>query len=172
MEGQHNLLGPQRPSTHDQLTASFPITRNLIFSDARIKIGSCTVGPSIFSRPSKAAARHPNSGAEPVEWADENANARARRNIAIPAHFNWREWLRWLGSPGRIPRNTKRDSNARYRRSIGRHFCATCCTRLDNRVAQINHLDCVSVALAQARRGEFGRKRLDTPGREIFEGIG
>jgi hypothetical protein len=172
MEGQHNLLGPQRPSTHDQLTASFPITRNLIFSDARIKIGSCTVGPSIFPRPSEAAPKHPNSGAEPVEWAEENANARARRNIAIPAHFNWREWLRWLGSPGRIPRNTKRDSNARYRRSIGRHFCATCCTRLDNRVAQINHLDCVSVALAQARRGEFGRKRLDTPGREIFEGIG
>jgi hypothetical protein len=110
MEGQHNLVGPQRPSTRDQLFASLP--KNLIFSDARIKIGSCTVGPSIFSRPSKAAARHPNSEVEPVEWADENANARARRNIAIPAHFNWSEWLRWPGSPGRIPRNTKRDSNA------------------------------------------------------------
>jgi hypothetical protein len=59
MKGQHSLVGPQRPSTHDRLFASLPITRNLIFSDARIKIGSCTVGPSIFSRPSKAAARHP-----------------------------------------------------------------------------------------------------------------
>src|SRR5882757_660718 len=68
MEGQHNLVGPQRPSTHDRLFASLPITRNLIFSDARIKIGSCTVGPSIFSRPSKAAARHLNPKAEPVEW--------------------------------------------------------------------------------------------------------
>jgi hypothetical protein len=28
------------------------------------------------------------------------------------------------------------------------------------------------VAVAQRRRGEFGRKRLDTRGREIFEGIG
>jgi hypothetical protein len=28
------------------------------------------------------------------------------------------------------------------------------------------------MALAQPRRGEFGRKRLDTRGREIFEGIG
>jgi len=53
MEGRHNLVGPQRPSTHDQLFASLPITRNLICSDARIKIGSCTVGPSIFPRPSR-----------------------------------------------------------------------------------------------------------------------
>jgi hypothetical protein len=165
------LVGPQRPSTHDRLFASLPITRNLIFSDARIKIGSCTVGPSIFSRPSKAAARHLNPEAEPVEWADEYANARARRNIAIPAHFNWNEWLRWLGNPGPIPRNTKRDSNARCRRSIGRPFCATCCTRRD-RAARIIHLDCESVAVAQRRRGEFGRKRLDTRSREIFEGIG
>jgi hypothetical protein len=166
------LVGPQRPSTHDRLFASLPITRNLIFSDARIKIGSCTVEPCIFSRPSKAAARHLNPEAEPVEWADENANARARRNIAIPAHFNWNERLRWLGSPDRTPRNTKRDSNARCRRLIGRRFCATCCTRWDNRTACINHLDCESVAVAQRRRGEFGRKRLDTRSREIFEGIG
>ena len=170
MEGQHNLVGPQRPSTHDRLFASLPITRNLIFSDARIKIG--TIGPWIFSCPSKAAARHPNSEAEPIEWADEYANARARRNIAIPAHFNWNAWLRWLESPGRIPRNTKRDSSARCRRSIGRRSCATCCTRRDNRAARIIHLDCESVAVAQRRRGEFGRKRLDTRGREIFEGIG
>jgi hypothetical protein len=170
MEGQHNLVGPQRPSSHDRLFASLPITRNLIFSDARIKTG--TVGPCIFSCPSKAAARHPNSEAEPVEWADEYANARAGRNIAIPAHFGRNEWLGWLGSPGRIPRNTKRDSNAGCRRSIGRRFCATCCTRWNNRAARFIHLDCESVAVAQRGRGEFGRKRLDTRSREIFEGIG
>jgi hypothetical protein len=30
MEGQHNLVGPQRPSAHGRLFASLPITRNLI----------------------------------------------------------------------------------------------------------------------------------------------
>jgi hypothetical protein len=172
MEGQHNLVGPQRPSTHDRLCASLPITRNLIFSDARIKIGSCTDGLSIFSRPSKTAARHQKFEADPVEWVDESADTRARRNIAIPAHFNWNEWLRWPGIAGQILRNTKHHGNPRCQRWIGRRFCATCRTRRDNRAARINHLDCESVAVAQRRRGEFGRKRLDTRSREIFEGIG
>jgi hypothetical protein len=36
MEGQDNLVGPQLPSTHDQLFASLPITRKFNFSDGRI----------------------------------------------------------------------------------------------------------------------------------------
>jgi hypothetical protein len=112
MEGQFNLVGPQRPGTHDQLFASLPITRKLIFSDQRIEGSSRAVGPSIFSRPNKTT-RHPESEAEPVECADENANARARRNIAIPAHLNWNEWLRWLGTPGRLKIRNATDAEDR-----------------------------------------------------------
>jgi hypothetical protein len=163
MEGLYNLVGPQRPSTPDQLFASLPITRKLIFSDRRIEGSSRAVGPSIFLRPNKTT-RHPKSEAEPVECADENANARARRNIAIPAHLNWNEWLRWLGPPGRLPQNTQRH---RRRRSDGGRFCATCRMRRNHRATRINHQDCESAILAQPRRGESGRKRLDTRGREV-----
>ena len=147
MEGQYKLVGPQRPSTHDQLFASLPITRNLIFSDRRIEVSSRAAGPSIFCRPSKTT-RHRKSEADPLEWPDGSVGARATRNIAIPPHSNWNDWLRWPGTQRpRIPRNAQR-------RSIGRR------TRAD-------HLDCESVALAHRRRGEFGRKRLDTRSREV-----
>jgi len=55
MEGQYKLVGPQRPSTHGQLFASLPITRNLIFSGLRIEVGSCAVRPSKLSRPNQTA---------------------------------------------------------------------------------------------------------------------
>lgn len=145
MEGQYKLVGPQRPSTHGQLFASLPITRNLIISDRRIEVSSRAVGPSILSRPSKPT-RHQKSKADPLGWPDGSVGARAPRNIAIAPHFNWNEWLRRPGPYGRLPRNTQR-------RSIGRRFC--------------DHPDCESVALAHRRNGEFGRKRLDTRGREV-----
>ena len=171
MEGRYNLVGPQRPSTHDQLFASLPITRNLIFSDRRIEVSSRAVGPAIFSRPSKTT-RHRKSEVDPVEWADGSGGARARRNIAIPPHSNWNDWLRWPGTHGRLPRNSQRHGNACGRRSIGRRYCADCRTRRETCAARTNHLDCETVALAHPRRGDFGRKRLDTRSRESFEGIG
>ena len=144
MEGQYKLVGPQRPSTHGRLFASLPITRNLIFSGRRIEVSSRAVGPSILSRPSKPT-RHRKSEADPLESPAGSVGARATRKIAIPPHFNWNEWLRRPGTHGRLPRNAQR-------RSIGRRFC--------------DHLDCESVARAHRRNGEFGRKRLDTRGRE------
>lgn len=158
------MLGRQRPSTPDQLFASLPITRNLIFNDQRIDGSSRAVGPSTFSRPNKTT-KPPKSEAEPVECAAENADARARRNITIPAHLDRNDWLRWLGTPGRLPPNTRRRENAR--RSIGGRLCATWRTRRDHRAMHINYGDCESVALTQPRRGEFGRKTVDTRGREV-----
>jgi hypothetical protein len=144
MEGQYKLVGPQRPSTHGQLFASLPITRNLIFIDRRIEVSFRSVGPAILSHPSKPT-RHQKSEADPLEWPDASVGAIATPNIAIPPHFNWNEWLRWPGTHGRLPRNTQR-------RSIGPRFC--------------DHPGCESVAVAHRRRGEFRRKRLDTRGRE------
>ena len=46
MEGQHKLVGPQRPSTHGRLFASLPITRNLIYIDRRFEVGFRAVEPS------------------------------------------------------------------------------------------------------------------------------
>ena len=92
MEGQYKLVGPQRPSTHGQLFASLPITRNLIFSELRIEVNSRAVGPSILFCPSKTT-RHRKSEADRLEWPDGSVGARATRNIAIPPHFNWNEWL-------------------------------------------------------------------------------
>ena len=158
MEGQHKLVGPQRPSTHGQLFASLPITRNLIFSDRRIR-SRFPRGWAFHIVPPRQTTRHQKSGADPVEWADGSAGARATRNIAIPPHSNWNEWLRWPGTHGGLPRN--RNAMASRRRSIGRRFCADC------RSGGKPHLDCESVALAHRRRGEFGRKRLDTRGREV-----
>jgi hypothetical protein len=145
MEGQYKLVGPQRPSTHGQLFASLPITRNLIFIDRRIEVSFRAVGPSILSRPGKPT-RHRKSEADPLEWPDASVGAIATPNIAIPPHFNWNKWLRWPRTHGRLPRNTQR-------RSIGPRFC--------------DHLGCGSVAVAHRRRGEFRRKRLDTRGREV-----
>jgi hypothetical protein len=142
MEGQYKLVGPQRPSTHGQLFASLPITRNLIFSEPRIGVSSRAVGGSILFRPSRTT-RHQKSDADPLEWADGGVGARATRNIAIPSPFDWNEWLGWPGAHGRLPRNTQR-------RSIGRRFG--------------DHLVCGSVVLAHRRRGEVGQKRLDTRG--------
>jgi len=140
LEGQYKLVGPQRPSTHGQLFAGLPITRNLIFSDRRIEVSSRAVGPSILSRPSKPT-RHQESEADPLEWPDGSVGARATRSI--PPHLNWHGRLRWPGTNDRLPRNAQR-------RSIGRRFC--------------DHLDCESVVLAHRRRGEVGQKRLDTRG--------
>jgi hypothetical protein len=145
MEGQYKLVGPQRPSTHGQLFASLPITRNLIFSELRIEVSSRAVGAAILFRPSRTT-RHQKSEADSLEWPDERVGARATRNIAIPPRFNWNEWLGWPETQGWLPRNTQR-------RSIGRRFC--------------DHLDCESVALAHRRRGEVGQKRLDTRGTEV-----
>jgi hypothetical protein len=149
MEGQYKLVGPQRPSTQGQLFASLLITRNLIFSNRRIEVSSRAARLSILLRPSKTTRRQ-KSEAGPFEWPDGSAGARATRNIATPPHCNWNDWLRWPGTRGRLPPNPQR-------RSIGRRFC--------------DHLDRESVALAQrigefGRSGEFGRKRLDTRGRE------
>ena len=145
MEGQHKLVGQQRPSTYGRLFASLPITRNLIFIDRRIEISFRAVGPSILSRPSKPT-RHQKSEADPLEWPDRSVGARATRNIAIPPHFNFNEWLRWPGTHGRLPRNTQR-------RSIGPRFC--------------DHPGCESVAVAHRRRGEISQKRLDTRDTEV-----
>jgi hypothetical protein len=111
MEGQYKLVGPQRPSTHGQLFASLPITRNLIFIDRRIEISFRAVGPSILYRPSKPT-RHQKSETDPLEWPDGSVGAIATPNIAIPPHFNWDKWLRWRRTHGRIPQ----------RRSMGPRF--------------------------------------------------
>jgi hypothetical protein len=145
MEGQYKLVEAQRPSTHGQLFASLPITRNLIFIELRIEVSSRAVRPSILFGPSKTT-RHQKSEADPLEWSDRSVGARATRHIAIPPRFNWNGWLGWAGTHGRLPRDTRR-------RSIGRRFC--------------DHPGCESVALAHRRRGEFRRKRLDTRGREV-----
>lgn len=134
MEGQYKLVGPQRPSTHGQLFASLPITRNLIFIDRRIEVSFRAVGPFTLSRPSKPT-RQQKSEADPLEWPDGSVGAIATRNIAIPPYFNWNEWLRWPGTHGRLPRNAQR-------RSIGRRFR--------------DRLDCESVALAMASSAERG----------------
>lgn len=144
MERQYKLVGAQRPSTHGQLFAGLPITRNLIFSDPRIEVGFRAVRLSILDRPSQTA-KHQKSEAAPLESLDGSVGTKATRNIAIPPHFNCNEWLGWPGNHGRLPRNTQR-------RSIGRRFC--------------DHLDCESAALTHRRRGDFGQKRLDTRGRE------
>jgi hypothetical protein len=145
MEGQHKLVGPQRASTHGQLFASLPITRNLIFSELRIEVSFRAVKASILFRPSRTT-RHQKSKADPFEWSDESVGARATRDIAISPHFNLNEWLGRPGTHGRLPRNTQR-------RSIGRRFC--------------DRLDCESAALAHRRRGEISQKRLDTRGTEV-----
>lgn len=145
MEGQYKLVGAQRPSTHGQLFASLPITRNLIFSAPRIEVSSRAVEASVLFRPSIATGRQ-KSEADLLERPDGGVGARATRNIATPRHFNWNEWLGGPGNHGRLPRNMQR-------RSIGRRFC--------------DHLDCERVALAHRRRGEFGQKRLDTRGTEV-----
>src|SRR3954451_3631030 len=109
MEGQYKLVGPQRPSTHGQLFASLPITRNLIFIDRRIEVRFRAVGPSILSRPGKPT-RHQKSEADSLEWPDRSVGAIATPNIAIPPHFNWNKWLCWPRTHGRLPRNTQRRS--------------------------------------------------------------
>jgi hypothetical protein len=143
MEGQYKLVGPQRPSTHGELFASLPITRNLIFSALRIEVSFRAARPSILFRPSKTT-RHRKSDADPLGWPDGSVSARATRHIAIPHEFT--EWLCWPGIHARPPRNAQR-------RSTGRRFC--------------DHPGCDSVPLAHRRRGEFRRKRLDTRGREV-----
>src|SRR3954447_18991793 len=102
MEGQYKLVGPQRPSTHGQLFASLPITRNLIFINRRIEVSFRAVGPSILSRPGKPT-RHQKSEADPLEWPDASIGAITTPNIAIPPHFNWNKWLRWPPNPRPAP---------------------------------------------------------------------
>lgn len=145
MEGQYKLVGPQRPSTHDQLFASLLITRNLIFSHRRIEVSSRGGRLSILFRPSNPT-RCQKSEAPPLEWPDRSAGVRVARNIALSPLHNWNDWLRWPGTRLRLPRNTQR-------RSISRRICA--------------HLDRKGAALAHRRIGEFGRKGLDTRGTEV-----
>ena len=148
MEGQYKLVGPQRPSTHGQLFASLPITRNLIFSDRRIEVSSRAVGPSILSRPSKTT-RHQKSEADPARMALMGAPAREQRatSQSLPTSIGMN------GCAG--PEPTAGSLEIRNDRSPNRA------------VASATISDCESVALAHRRRGEFGRKRLDTRGREV-----
>ena len=162
MVGHQNLVGSPRPSAPDQLFASLLITGNLIFSRRRIEVSSRTVGRSMFWGTTAASLR--KSEAERV---DGNAGARARRKTATPAYSNRNEWLGRPGAQGRFPRNKQRHGDTHRRGSIGRRFRATCRTRRDSGAVRINHLSCESMALAHPRRGGFGRKRLDTRGREV-----
>lgn len=162
MEGHRNLVGSPRPSAPDQLFASLPITGNLIISRRRIEASSHTVGRSILCGTTAASLQKSEA-----EWVDGNAGARARHKTATPGFSNLNEWLGRPGAHGRFPRNKQRRGDTHRRGSIGRRIRVTCRTRRDTGAARINHPSCESTVLAHPRRGGFGRKRLDTRGREV-----
>jgi len=70
------------------------ITRKFILSDGRIEVDPNTAERSTCVRLCKTAAKRQKLDAEPVECADENADTRVRRDVAIPASIGMSGRLR------------------------------------------------------------------------------